>query len=216
MAKYLTNKQLLVEIEKSKERLREIQRGDTPTPDEINQAVTPELVRQLILLVERIASKSSWSGYSWLDLMISESIAQVIEVSLKFDVEKVREKNPNATPNPFSYYTKVIENTMRSVWRREMNQQMIRDEIIEQNSLATPGEEAKVSYRRRIQNLEYDTSGYKLDGTVGNPNVVLKPRIGRPRRAKKPTMTKQQERRELERLVKEYYASRGKEEGKDV
>ncbi len=205
---YVNNKNLLEEIEKSMENL-DASNGDVDNKEDVYRAVTPLLTEYLHLMVVRITSKASWNGYSWSDIMISEALAHVISVSLKFDAKKAIEKNPNATPNPFAYYTRIIENSLIYVWKDEMRQLRIRDAIIERHGTKNPGEPLKVSHRRLLETLETDTSGYVLDGTVGNPNVVKKSRVGRPRKVKtvQSEMTKGEYQKWLDEKKQEYYDS---------
>jgi hypothetical protein len=97
-------------------------------------------------LCERYVTRSNWRGYSYRDEMQAQAILQLTQVGLQFDESK--------SQNPFSYYTSAITNSFTRVLNIEKQNQNIRDDILEMNSL-------NPSYTRQGMggNQNYDSTG---------------------------------------------------------
>lgn len=87
--------------------------------------LTDRLVRILEMLVRNYSRRSNWRGYTWIDDMRSEALANLAEAALKFD--------EGVSNNPFGYYTRVAQNAFRGVLAREDRQLAVRDMIMEAN-----------------------------------------------------------------------------------
>ena len=78
-------------------------------------------------MANRYATKPNFSGYSYIDEMISAAIVSCIAAVSKFDASK--------SDNTFAYYTSVIHNAFLQVLNRESRQREIRDKILVDNEL---------------------------------------------------------------------------------
>lgn len=93
--------------------------------------MTNELCRMFMLLVERYGSRGNWRGYTYVDEMKARALLQLTTVGLQFDESR------SEVPNPFSYYTVVVQNAFTSVLNMEKKNQNIRDDVLIMNG-ATP------------------------------------------------------------------------------
>lgn len=123
---YLNNNSLLQEVIKSKEQ------GE----------MTDELVKMLMLLIDRIGSKGNYSGYSFLDDMKGNAALTLVRVWMKF--------NPERSSNPFAYYTQVIENAFKQDLTSERNQRNIRDALLMDHD-KNPSHTYAEAYQQRIR-----------------------------------------------------------------
>jgi len=106
MAKYVTNKQLLPEIKKSK------QQGQ----------MTSELAEMLMLMTRRYAAKSNFSQYSYKEELEGDALVHLVRVWDQFDEER--------GSNPFAFYTQCIKNSFNQTLNKEKKQRDIRDRIL--------------------------------------------------------------------------------------
>lgn len=104
---YLSNKNLLTEISKSKAQ-------DKPTRT---------LVDMMMKMVDRYSTKGNFRGYSYLDDMKSEALVHLVNAWHKFDETK--------SNNPFAYYSTIITNAFVRVLNAEKKSQDIRDDLLE-------------------------------------------------------------------------------------
>lgn len=113
---FIDNKQLLAEVRASKERLAN-------NPELGQSALTPALARMLVKLVDRYATNSSWSGYSYVDEFKGEAILNLYQKWHKFDDANY--------DNPFAFYTQVTYHCFLSALSREKKQQRVKDSMLE-------------------------------------------------------------------------------------
>ena len=108
--------------------------------------ITNKLAIMYMKLCERYVTRSNWRGYSYRDEMQAQAILQLTQVGLQFDESK--------SQNPFAYYTSAITNSFTRVLNIEKQNQNIRDDILEMNSL-------NPSYTRQgtSSNHSYDSTG---------------------------------------------------------
>lgn len=85
-------------------------------------SITDQLARMCLLLVDRYSQRSNWRRYSYLDEMMGQSLLQLSDMALQFD-----EAQSN---NPFSYYTRVLQNSFTRVLNTEKKMQRAKDEIL--------------------------------------------------------------------------------------
>jgi DNA-directed RNA polymerase specialized sigma subunit len=84
------------------------------------------LGQMFLTLATRYGTKPNFSGYSYLDEMISSGVVACIASLNKF--------NPEKTTNAFAYYTQVIHTSFLQVLNKEKKHQMIRDKsMVEAN-----------------------------------------------------------------------------------
>ena len=103
-------------------------------------AMTNELAKMFMKLVERYGTRGNWRGYTYNDEMQASALLQLSQIGLQFDESK--------SQNPFAYYTAAITNSFTRVLNLEKKGQNIRDDILEQHGL-------NPSYTRQIKNEEY-------------------------------------------------------------
>lgn len=88
-------------------------------------SITDKLARMFIKLVERYSQRWNWRGYSYVDEMRGQALVQLSMVGLQFNEAK--------SENPFSYLTRVLQNSFTRVLNVEKGMQRIRDEIMIDN-----------------------------------------------------------------------------------
>lgn len=84
-----------------------------------------ELVRLLMLMVDKYGHKSNWNQYSYLDEMKDMAIEALI------GNRKVLRFDENKSDNPFAYCTSIISNMFKRVWNIEHEQQSLRDDLLQ-------------------------------------------------------------------------------------
>ena len=87
--------------------------------------LTNNLVRMIMLMVDKYGTSGNWSGYSYIEDMKCASLAHLCEVALKF--EELISKNP------FSYYTQAISMKFTAVVNQEKRQAGIKSDLLQMN-----------------------------------------------------------------------------------
>ena len=87
--------------------------------------MTPKLGKMFMLLVDKISKKGNWRNYTYLDEMKSSALLQLSQVGLQFD------EGRGQIPNPFAFYTTVVNNAFKRVLNTEKKTRDIRDDLIE-------------------------------------------------------------------------------------
>lgn len=85
--------------------------------------ITDRLARSMMLLVDRIALKPNFRGYSYVSEMKSEALVNLSANLLKFD--------ETLSNNPFSYMTTSVNRCFIRYLKDEKQQQDIRDDLLE-------------------------------------------------------------------------------------
>lgn len=152
---FIDNKDLLAEIKKSKARLAE-------RPELGQAALTPRLAMMLVKLVDRYATNSSWSGYSYVDEFKGEAVLNLYQKWHKFDDQNY--------DNPFAFYTQVMYHCFLSALSREKKQQKIKDLVLETQG-KMPSFSRQMENEDDAKNLEVkkeqdisDTDNDNIDG----------------------------------------------------
>ena len=101
------------------------------------ECMTDELVKMIMMLVERYGQRSNWRGYTYIDDMKSEALVSLLNGTLKFD--------PAKSQNPFGYMTQIVTHSFLTTLDKEKKVRKIRDDILEQNGF-TP------SHTRQLEN----------------------------------------------------------------
>ncbi len=131
---YVNNADLLIQIRLSKDKQ---EKNPEFTPAE---CLTNELVKMLMMLVEKYSQRANWRNYTYIDDMRGEAIASLCQNALKFKPEK--------SINPFGYYTQIVTHSFLTFLEKEKKVRKIRDDILELNGF-TP------SFTRQLDNDEY-------------------------------------------------------------
>lgn len=116
---FLNNRDLLNEVILSKQRL-----VDNPSLG-YGGAMTRNLTRMFILLVDKFASKNNWSQYSYIEELKGQALVNLCDKWHMFDPNR----NPEY-PNPFAFYTAVVQNSFRGQILKEKKPQKIKDALL--------------------------------------------------------------------------------------
>lgn len=108
---YLSNKELLLEFNKSVEVGR----------------MTDRLAHMLQLLTHRISKKGNFSNYTYIEDMRSYALVMLMTTWDRF--------KPERSENPFSYYTTCITHSFVQYLNQEKRQRNIRDQIMIKNGM---------------------------------------------------------------------------------
>lgn len=103
---YLKNADLLAEVIKCKEAGK----------------VSNKLATMLYMLTSRYATKPNFSGYTYIDDMVAEALADLCKNALKF--------KPERSSNPFAFYTQCIHNSFLGYLNSEKKHRRIRDAML--------------------------------------------------------------------------------------
>lgn len=87
--------------------------------------INERLGKMFMLLVEKISKKGNWRNYTYIDEMKSSSLLQLSKVGLQFD------EGRSEHPNPFAFYTTVVNNAFKRVLITEKKNRDIRDDLIQ-------------------------------------------------------------------------------------
>jgi len=102
---YVNNKDLLVEMINYRE----------------TNHITEELGRMIFEIAKNFASKGSYSGYTWKEDMISESVLTCLKYMHNFDPNKQK------YPNPFAYFTTIIYHSFLNYIKKQKKHSEIKD-----------------------------------------------------------------------------------------
>lgn len=140
---YLRNADLLAETKKSK----------------ADGKMTDELVRMLILLVDRYAKKGSFANYTYREDMCAHAILSLCRTWNGF--------KPERSDNAFSYYTQCVKNSFIQILNSEKKQRNIRDKLLiefgqdpsftfaEENKSSHIGSDDRVEPREQVETTEH-------------------------------------------------------------
>lgn len=111
---------------KMKEVLRSHWKGDTIETGHFSVdhgKLTNGLVHMLMMLVDQYARSGNWSGYTYLEDMISSALVHLCDVALKFEESK--------SSNPFAYLTQVASMKFTATLNSEKIQRMIKSQLLQ-------------------------------------------------------------------------------------
>jgi hypothetical protein len=83
-----------------------------------------KLALMFMKLVERYSHRGNWRGYTYNEEMRGQALLQLSQMGLQFDESKSEQ------PNPFAYYTSVINNSFTRILNLEKRSQNIRDDLL--------------------------------------------------------------------------------------
>lgn len=130
---YLKNAELLAEVIKCKEAGK----------------ISNTLAKMLHMLTSRYATKPNFSGYTYIDDMVAEALADLCKNALKF--------KPERSSNPFAFYTQCIHNSFLGYLNNEKKHRRIRDAM-----LVEIGENPSFNFQEEYRNnLSDHDSGVK-------------------------------------------------------
>ena len=132
--------------------------------------MTNKLGKMLMTLVDRYGQRANWRGYTYLDEMKSRALLQLSAAGLQFDESR------SDVPNPFAYYTVMIQNAFTCMLNSEKKNQNIRDDILIMNGVSP-------SMTRQIDNeLEQRMAEYNEDHGITPSEVkpIRRGAFGRP------------------------------------
>lgn len=138
--------------------------------------MTNKLGKMMMLLVNRYGQRPNWRNYTYLDEMKSRALLQLSAAGLQFDESR------SDVPNPFAYYTVMIQNAFTCVLNTEKKNQNIRDDILIMSGVSP-------SMTRQIDNeLEQRLAQYNEDNGIvpSDIKVIRRGAFGRPAKKEKP------------------------------
>jgi DNA-directed RNA polymerase specialized sigma24 family protein len=103
---YLSNKDLLIEVKKSRE----------------NGEMTPKLANMLTLLCNRYSKRANFINYPYNDDMQSYAMLMLVRTWRSFDPEK--------GSNPFAFFTQCIKHSFIQYLNQEKRQRNIKDQML--------------------------------------------------------------------------------------
>lgn len=112
-------------------------------------AMTDNLARMFILLVERYSQRANWRGYTYVDEMKGQSLLQLSSMGLQFNEAKSK--------NPFAYYTQALTHSFTRVLNTEKKNQNIRDEILIDQGL-TPSFSKQLEFEQQVRKLREEAA----------------------------------------------------------
>lgn len=133
---YINNRDLLHEVVESKK----------------TGQMTNKLAHMLLLLCQRYAGKSNFSGYTYNEDMQGFAMLMLVRTWQAFD--------PAKSQNPFAFFTQCIKHSFIQYLNQEKRQRDIRDEILVQEGMSP-------SYNYQIESekdvVEEDNNDEKVD-----------------------------------------------------
>lgn len=90
--------------------------------DNSKEKIPDNIVRMLIAMANKLATRYNFNGYSYKDEFIQDGILRCIEIFHNFDPEKSK--------NPFSYFTTVLFNSFVQRIKKEKKERVMRDTLI--------------------------------------------------------------------------------------
>lgn len=137
---------------KMKEVLRSHWKGDTIEDGEFSVEhgkLSDGLVHMIMMLVDQFAKSGNWSGYTYLDDMISSALVHLCDVALKFEESK--------SNNPFAYLTQVASMKFTATLNSEKVQRMIKSQLLQDIGYdPTFNEQIKEEYANKQEEWDKD------------------------------------------------------------
>jgi DNA-directed RNA polymerase specialized sigma24 family protein len=153
---FVDNSELLLEIAKSKQRLKE-------NPSLAQSAITRRLMDMLILMVDRYATKPNWAGYSYIDDMKSDAVLDLYQKWHRFDETRF--------DNPFAYYTQIMYHCFIGSQGKEKRQREIRDRQLERLGRLP-------SYTRQLEHEQEMRDAHEAYDAAEPGSQATDPRLG--------------------------------------
>ena len=117
-AHYVSNKDLLIAMEKFRENCKEAEESGEDKPK------VPEYIGECILKIANgLSNRPNFINYTYKDEMISDGIENCLQYCGNF--------NPDKSKNPFAYFTQIIYYAFIRRIQKEKKQQHIRHKVIE-------------------------------------------------------------------------------------
>jgi DNA-directed RNA polymerase specialized sigma24 family protein len=116
---------------------------------------TEELGRMFLLLAKRYSERGNFSGYTWKDDMIGESVYTCLKYMHNFDVNI-------DNPNPFAYFSRIIHNSFLNYISKQKTHSKIKDLCYKNLDFITP--DANVD----DENLYFNVRGIDYQPIRGN------------------------------------------------
>ena len=111
MAKYVKNKDLLVEMKKYRE----------------SGEISEELGRMYMLIASNLSNKSNFIGYTWREEMVADAVLTCCKYGKNFDPEKGK--------NPFAYITRICYNAMVTYIKKQNRHGTIKQSLYDNKDL---------------------------------------------------------------------------------
>ena len=116
--------------------------------------ITDKLAKMFILLVNKYGQRSNWRNYTFIDEMKGQALLQLSQMSLQFDESK--------SDNPFSYYTRSLQNSFTRVLLLEKKNQTLRDDLLIESG-AIPSFSRQLAFENEIRHIRKDAQDSARD-----------------------------------------------------
>lgn len=114
--------------------------------------LTDGLVYMMMMLVEQFAKSGNWSGYTYIDDMISSAMVHLCDVALKFEESE--------SSNVFSYLTQIASNKFTATLNSEKYQRKIKSKLMQAAGYnPTFNEQTNETFK----NILYDDDGNEIE-----------------------------------------------------
>jgi len=172
--KYLNNARLLEHIGLSKALWEKAKKKNkTERIPTAAECMTPEMVKMIMMLVDRYAQRANWRGYTYIDDMKSEALLSLLNGSLKF--------NPEKSKNPFGYMTQIVTHSFLTTLDKEKKVRRIRDDILEQygldpsNTRQIENDQGAIDRRRQMSEEKEDATLLDTEALFHGRHDAIKP-----------------------------------------
>lgn len=110
------------------------------------------LVCMMMMLVEQFAKSGNWSGYTYIDDMISSALVHLCDVALKFEESE--------SSNVFSYLTQIASNKFTATLNSEKYQRKIKSKLMQAVGYNPTFNEQT---NELFKNILYDDDGNEIE-----------------------------------------------------
>lgn len=122
MAKYVTNKELLEELEKYQKTCV----YDPVTKKFLYGKMSNELGKMILMISKGLCGKGNYAGYTWKEDMIAEGVLTVCKYLHNFDTTK--------SLNPFAYITQICNFAFKGYLKNQKKHASIKNSMYEQHN----------------------------------------------------------------------------------
>ena len=130
-------------------------------------SLTNELGKMFIMLTDKIATKPNYRGYTFLDEMKADARFQLTKNALLFNesqtpnkiMKKMHNLEKSAAPNPFAYYTTIVNNSFKAILNSEKRIRDFRDDILEDLGFSPSATRQNEMEQRMLAQKEQNKNG---------------------------------------------------------
>lgn len=129
--------------------------------------LTNKLGKMFIMLTDKIATKPNYRGYTFIDEMKADARFQLTKNALLFNesqtpnkvIKKMHNLEKSAAPNPFAYYTTIVNNSFKAILNSEKRIRDFRDDILEEMGFTPSTTRQNDMEQRMLEQKEQKNNG---------------------------------------------------------